>query len=237
MCAADFRQQARDALRGNWLMAVIVGLLASVFGATSGGSFEINISSEQIATLVSGQVWEYLQPLVVMFGGLAVVWTLVSMVIGGALSMGYAQFNLNLVDGNDPRFEDLLSRFHNLWTGFCMQFWRGLYIFLWSLLLVIPGIVATYSYAMTPYILAENPKLTAREAIAASKELMRGNRWRLFCLNFSFAGWCLLCVLTLGIGNLWLCPYHEAAQAAFYREISGSGRNNDSWGWQREEFD
>ena len=64
--------------------------------------------------------------------------------------------------------------------------------------------------------------MTAREAIAASKEMMRGNRWRLFCLGFSFIGWSLLCALTLGIGTLWLRPYEEAAHAAFYREVSGT---------------
>ena len=75
---------------------------------------------------------------------------------------------------------------------------------------------------MAPYILAENPDMTTREAIAASKEMMRGSRWRLFCLGFSFIGWSMLCILTLGIGNLWLRPYREAAQAAFYRDLSGT---------------
>ena len=76
---------------------------------------------------------------------------------------------------------------------------------------------------MTPFILAEHPEMTANEAISASKELMRGNRWRLFCLEFSFIGWQLLCLLTVGIGYLWLKPYESTARAVFYREISSSG--------------
>ena len=88
---------------------------------------------------------------------------------------------------------------------------------------IIPGIIATYSYAMTEFILAENPDLTASEAIARSKEMMSGNRWRLFCLHFSFIGWDILSSLTLGIGNMWLRPYKQAANAAFYREITGFG--------------
>ena len=87
----------------------------------------------------------------------------------------------------------------------------------------IPGIIATYSYAMTEFILAEHPDLTASVAIAQSKEMMTGNRWRLFCLHISFIGWDILCAFTLGIGNLWLRPYKQAAEAAFYREISGTG--------------
>lgn len=100
---------------------------------------------------------------------------------------------------------------------------QSVYVLLWSLLLIIPGIIATYSYAMTEFILAEHPDLTASEAIAQSKEMMSGNRWRLFCLHFSFIGWDILSSLTLGIGNLWLRPYKQAANAAFYREISGTG--------------
>lgn len=96
-------------------------------------------------------------------------------------------------------------------------------VLLWSLLLIIPGIIATYSYAMTEFILSEHPDLTASEAIAQSKEMMSGNRWRLFCLHFSFIGWDILSSLTLGIGNLWLRPYKQAANAAFYREISDTG--------------
>ena len=90
-----------------------------------------------------------------------------------------------------------------------------------TLLLIIPGIMASYSYAMTGYILAEHPELTAGEAIAQSKAMMAGNRWRLFCLQFSFIGWDILCALTLGIGNLALRPYRHAAEAAFYRELCG----------------
>ena len=89
--------------------------------------------------------------------------------------------------------------------------------------MVIPGIVAGYSYAMTEYILAESPNITASEAIQRSKVMMYGNRWRLFCLEFSFIGWGILATLTFGIGYLWLTPYMQAAKSAFFREISGTG--------------
>ena len=103
-----------------------------------------------------------------------------------------------------------------------MRLLRGLYVFLWSLLFIVPGIVAGYSYAMTDYILAENPNLTASQAIEQSKTMMYGNRWRLFCLQFSFIGWDILATLAFGIGHLWLTPYKQAATAAFYREVSGT---------------
>jgi len=106
---------------------------------------------------------------------------------------------------------------------------QSVYILLWSLLFIIPGIMAAYSYSMTGYILAENPNMTADEAIARSKQMMDGNRWRLFCLQISFIGWSILSsLLTFGIGDLWLTPYRQAASAAFYREISGTEVREDT---------
>lgn len=96
------------------------------------------------------------------------------------------------------------------------------------MLFVIPGIVAAYSYAMAPFIMLENPNCGARQALAESKEMMRGNRWRLFCLEISFVGWSILNLFTLGIGSLWLNPYVEVSRAAFYREISGTSYVQDA---------
>ena len=229
MFAADFRQAARDALRGRWGLAVGTGLLAGILGcgslgAWSGGSvsFENRISQADLESVVSYETWLVVRPVLLMLLVALVIWAVVAVVIGGTVTMGYAKFNLNLVDRRDARLDDLFSRFSRLGDGSCMQYFRGLYIFLWSLLLIVPGIMAAYSYAMTPFILTENPDMTANEAISASKELMRGSCWRLFCLEFSFIGWGILCVLTLGIGSLWLKPYEQAAYAAFYREISGT---------------
>lgn len=109
-----------------------------------------------------------------------------------------------------------------------MQFLRGLYVLLWSFLFVIPGIIASYSYSMTAFIMIEHPDLSVNEAITRSKEIMRGNRWRLFCLQISFIGGQLLSALTCGIGFLFLRPYMNASFAAFYREIS-KGHESDNY--------
>lgn len=152
----------------------------------------------------------------------ALVIAAIHLFLGSVVGVGYSRFNLELVDHNEAGFEHLFKYFPWWANAVCTRLLKGLYVFLWSLLLVIPGIVASYSYAMTEYILAEHPEMTASEAIAASKEMMTGNRWRLFCLHVSFIGWAILCAFTLGIGNLWLNPYKNAATAAFYREISGT---------------
>ncbi len=95
----------------------------------------------------------------------------------------------------------------------------AVYIFLWSLLLIIPGIVKGYSYAMTFYIAKDNPNLTAEEAIQASMKVMQGNKMRLFLLDLSFIGWYLLVIVTFGIAALFVTPYNSNAHAAFYDDL------------------
>lgn len=205
--AKDFRYYAREALKGRWLNAGATGLVAGLLGAAigTGGygfSFNYTIGNERGGGMPSnaGRIAAGVEIPAVIFavilGVLLVftIWLIICTVIGGATTLGYAKYNLNIVDDNDPKFKDIFSQYDRLGTGFGMQFFRALFTFLWSLLLIIPGIIASYGYSMTPFILAENPQMTAREAIRESKELMRGNKWRLFCLELSFIGWSLLAV-------------------------------------------
>ncbi len=92
-------------------------------------------------------------------------------------------------------------------------------IMLIVLVLLIPSIIAAYRMILSTYLLASNNNLAFFDCIKLSNRLMKGNCWRLFCLGFSFIGWALLCVLTLGIGLLWLIPYQEASLAVFYKDI------------------
>lgn len=236
--AADFRELARNALRGKWGMAVIVGLVAALLGGTGSEGPNVNLNVEggqanlnfEVAgqTLFStgGDVSSGIGGLLV--GGAvyvllaALVFAAIRLFLGSVVGVGYSRFNLELVDHNDAGFEQLFQYFPYWKNAVCARLLKGVYVFLWSLLFIVPGIIASYSYAMTEYILAEHPELTANEALAASKEMMDGNKWRLFCLHFSFIGWSILCAFTMGIGNLWLNPYKNAATAAFYREISGT---------------
>lgn len=235
--AADFRQSARDALRGKWGIAILVGLIATILGgAASNGSefkFTYNSGDLNVNLQYAGQtIYSWRDGITpglraFMVGGAvyvilaAVVFAAIYFILGSVIGVGYARFNLDLTGGEKPGIETLFSYFPNWKTTAVSQLLRTVYTLLWMLLLIIPGIIASYSYAMTDYILAEQPELTASEAIAQSKAMMDGNRWRLFCLQFSFIGWSLLCVLTLGIGNLALTPYRQAAEAAFYRDLCG----------------
>jgi len=237
--AADFRRIAREALSGKWMIAVLVGLVAMLLGGASSGGPEVKLNIDASGANASfefagqtifstgggldSEIGAFLVGSAIYITIAAIVMAVVYFVLGSIISVGYARFNLDLVDRGEPGFETLFGYFSYWKTTAIARLLQSVYILLWSLLFIIPGIIATYSYAMTEFILAENPDLTASEAIARSKEMMSGNRWRLFCLHFSFIGWDILSSLTLGIGNLWLRPYKQAANAAFYREITGFG--------------
>ena len=200
--AADFRGIARNALRGRWPVAVLTGFVASLIGAgiaSAGGGSSSNsnnrVSRGELNNFFQSALWHQIKPVVITLLVLVFIWSIIQIIIGGAGKLGYAKFNLNLVDNKDAVFSDLFSQFDRLGAGFCMNFLTGLYIVLWTLLFIIPGIIKSFSYAMAPYILAEHPEMTASEAITESRHMMDGNKWRLFCLDFSFIGWNLLCSL------------------------------------------
>ena len=111
----------------------------------------------------------------------------------------------------------------NTWLrSFKAYFLMILYIFLRLLLLIVPGIIAIYAYSQTYYILADDKNIGINDAIKKSKEMMMGNKWKLFCLGCRFIGWGLLCMLTFGIGFLWLVPYAQVSIAKFYDDVKGS---------------
>lgn len=99
------------------------------------------------------------------------------------------------------------------------------YVFLWTLLLIVPGVIKSLSYALTPFILHDNPELSANESIELSMEMMEGRKMDLFLLYLGFIGWAILCLFTCGIGFLWLEPYMYAATAAFYEDAKADYEN------------
>ena len=228
--AQDFRKQARDSLKGHWFIAIIASFIASLLGGLNlgGGSVNVELNIDEttmnsLATILGPEAFEmFLVILSTVIGILATVATIYGIiytVIGGVIGIGYSKFNLNLIDGRDAKLTNLFENFNQWLTAFATRILVYLYTVLWTLLFIIPGIIAAYSYSMVHFVMAEHPEMTSNEAIGESKRLMKGNKWRLFCLQLSFIGWDLVGVLTLGIGYIWIIPYKEAAMAAFYRDI------------------
>ncbi len=219
--ARDFRQEALSVLPGRWGLAIGATLLYSILngGLTSLFSPDTDSLIEQ-----GGLTLEALIP----YTSILLVMCLISLVfsaIGSSVQLGYNILLLKYYEPEQkPSLGDLFCRFHIFWKAFGLRLVMGLFITLWTFLFIIPGIIASYSYAMAPYLMAENPDMGIMEAIRRSKEIMQGNKWRLFCLHISFIGWAFLCIFTCGLGTLFLSPYQMLAEAAFYREITGKNR-------------
>lgn len=219
MKAKDYRSIARKNLAGKWWISIAIAAIAWVLGGCVVGSgfvpdLNLNLDAENL------DLASQLGGLVAKFAGVVSVIGLIQVILGGAVELGYAKILLAQHDGGEYKIPDLFSEFHRFGTGLAQLLLRFLYIFLWTLLFCIPGIIAAYRYAMTPFILVENPEMSASEAIKRSKELMHGHKWELFCMRLSFFGWHLLAALTLNVGNLALNPYLNAAEAAFYRKLT-----------------
>lgn len=239
MYASDFRRKAREALSGRWALAVGTGLVAVLLGGTSrgGGSSGRGASSSSgnsrridlndVFDFINSDIGKVVIPIISAIVAILLIYGLVIFFLGASVELGYCRFNLNLINNTNPQFSDLFSRFNIFWKALGLRLLTSLFILLWSLLLIIPGIIASFRYAMAPYIMAENPEIGITEAINRSKEMMHGNKWRLFCLGISFIGWAILSALSCGIGFLWLIPYENAAFAAFYNEVSG--KNAAKW--------
>ena len=124
-----------------------------------------------------------------------------------------------LLGNKTPTVTDAFSGFDDFWSAFKVNFFVGLFTFLWSLLFIIPGIVKSFSYSMSTYILAENKGKKALECIKESKEMTNGHKGELFVLGLSFIGWYLLGCITLGIAFIWILPYMSATYANAYQSL------------------
>ncbi|NLL62965.1 MAG: DUF975 family protein [Ruminococcaceae bacterium] len=238
MKAADYRQIARKNLEGKWGVAVVTTMLAGIMGASnnsSASSITYNFNSifqdfnlegtEGLDAEVNTLIDEILSSpgLLATISFILIIvaiWSFAIFVIAGPTRLGLCQFNKNLYYNEDPKFSDLFSHFNNFKKGFLTLLLMNIFTFLWTLLLIIPGIIKSFAYSMSFYILMEDPSLEPKEAIKRSEELMKGQKLNLFFLFISFIGWQILSLLTLGIGYFFLSPYMEQATYAFYKNIS-----------------
>lgn len=223
---SQLRARARANLRGKWGISIGAMLVAGIFGATmASGGFSLNLNIDaEVLQLLPTDLAAFITTVAASIASVGSGLNFLHLILGGVIQLGYGKFLLAQHDGREYQVKDLFSQFDRFGVGFLQRFLRNLFTALWSLLLIIPGIVKSLSYAMTPYILVDHPELTAKQAIEASKTMMDGYKGDLFMLELSFIGWDILNLLTLGIGSFWLSPYKEATYAAFYRELLAQRR-------------
>ncbi len=186
----ELMKSAKESLKGKWGLAIGTFL---VYGLVIGG---LEQSAEHYSLL-----------------------SLILLFISGPLAVGMSVFSLELARNNEARFEQIFEGFYSLKTSIIAYLLVVLFIFLWALLLIIPGIIAAISYSMTFYIIAEDSAIEPMEAIDKSKKMMNGYKLKYFYLGLRLFGLALLCILTLGIGFLWLVPYAHVTTAKFYDDI------------------
>ena len=145
----------------------------------------------------------------------------------GAFMFSFVLICKKVYDDKEPVVKDLFSGFNQFTRALVVNLLSSLYIFLWTLLFIIPGLVKSFSYALAKYIAIDRPELNANECITESRKIMDGHKWELFCLVFSYIGWMLLSALTLGILLLWVAPKMQQAQYLFYLHVSGKGLEDE----------
>jgi len=152
--------------------------------------------------------------LIPIVGGVAA-----AIIVTPAFALSTYRVYLNVTKDVKPEASDAFSGFDDFFSAFKVNFFVGLFTYLWSLLFIIPGIIKAISYSMSMYILAENKGKPALECIKESKEMTQGHKSELFVLGLSFIGWMLLGSLTLGIGYIWILPYMNTTYANAYKSL------------------
>ena len=213
----ELKQLAKAQIRGHFLMLLVVTL---------------------VAILIVNAVASILSVIGVPIGailGCIVIGLPLCPIVGYALSAVAAPFHVGLIrvytnmvnNGAEPSFSVFFSPWKDKWFNMMLaSFLVNLYTYLWGLLFIIPGIVKSYAYSQTFYILAENPNLSASEAISISKEMMDGYKTDLFWLDLTFIGWRLLEIITCGLVSIWVTPFYNTTRANFYNECKIANYTN-----------
>lgn len=194
---------AQEARRIGW------NLLTSNIGGHIGTFFIYSLCSGAISSVLG---------VVPVVGAIAAVFAM------GALALGLNKYVIDTVRGDYPTLDSIFKFFNKdgFINGGLISFLVGIFVFLWSLLFIIPGIIKGYAYSMSYYVWLDNPTLTASEALKESERIMNGHKMDLFVLQLSFIGWILLCLITFGLATLFVTPYMSFSNAAFYESIKGN---------------
>lgn len=238
---SDLKYRAKMAFRKNYWAAVVVSLiLAVVAGVGNGGGGTGSVANTVTHTEVYDGTLKfsmnYVTPFAWLLGALAVgtvlilgtLFILLKIFVGNVLEVGVRGFYIeNLYSA--PSVGKIFAPFRSsqYWNIVKIMFFRDLFIFLWTLLFFIPGIVKSYEYKMIPYLLAENPGMSKEEVFERTREMMYGQKASAFILDLSFIPWMLLNAFTLNIlGVLYLQPYMDATQAELYDVLAAPPSQN-----------
>jgi uncharacterized membrane protein len=161
-----------------------------------------------------------------------IVGPIATLIIGGPMALGYITYMLSVSRKKETDIGQIFDGFKNFGTALAAYLLMALFVFLWMLLLIVPGIIAALAYSQTFFIIADDKDISPMDAIRKSTQMMYGYKWKLFCLGLRFIGWVLLSMLTLGILLLWVYPYMYVSFAKFYDDIKDSVETGQGSPWK-----
>lgn len=200
----NIRTLALQGLKGNWGIAIGVMVISTLL--VSGPAFLIE-------KLMEGEGL-----------GEMLLLDLETFAIGGPITLGLATFMLSLFRKKQVSISQLFEGFEHFAKAVLLLFVISIFVMLWTFCFIIPGIIAAIRYSQAFYVLANDPTRSIMECIEESKWMMRGNKWKFLCLMLSFIGWAIVAAIPAGLGYLWLLPYVNMSQVAFYELVSGNLR-------------
>lgn len=219
---AELKQRAKDSMSAASTHPVLVFLIYFVIVLAISGV--INFITQIIVTGASFGAAALESPAAAIGAAatlipVSLLLSLVSFVVTSILATGLTAYFVKTIRHEQAGIDTLFSYFKFAVKVFCLYFMTQLLISLWTLLFVIPGIIATYRYAMAVYIFIDNPDKGVMECISESKQLMIGHKWEFFVLQFSFLLWGCLCVVTCGLASLYVVPYSGLTCAVYYDNL------------------
>ena len=216
---AELKNRAKNVLKGNYWPAFLVSLVIIITGGSHNRG-EIGSSAGSSGGAEAGGSAFFDFEIALIVGTVVLLIILLRIFIGYVLEVGGRKYFIELSEG-ESEISYLGYGFKN--NNYFQIFWtmllRSIYIILWSLLLIIPGIIKFYAYRMVPYILADNPEIGHKRAIKISKKMTQGEKWDIFILDLSFLGWFILGTLFFGIGIFFVQPYYDATNAELYLNL------------------
>ena len=214
----NWKYNAKKSIKGNIGILFVISLIISIpslFNLDFADLFDnLNKIFELFGldSLISNELITFVS-IVGFFSSIVYIFVM------GPFTLSEHYVYLNVAKNNYIEVVDSFYGFKDYWASVKLYFLMTIYTFLWSMLFLIPGIIKGYAYSMAPYILAENPGMSARECIKKSVEITTGNKANLFFLDLSFIGWNILVLLTGGILGIWIVPYYKASKAHAYLDI------------------
>lgn len=209
---SKYKEQAKLQLSGNVMTILGCTVIMSI------ATFVISLVLGIIIGLVVSAFDDGAAAFVVgLFGNMTT--SLITTLVSGCLTVGLMNIYLNLSQDEGIDFSMLFAHLGNFVGCGLLIFFMNLFIQLWSLLFVIPGLIAAFSYSMAVYVYIENPDMSPLEALKRSKQIMNGHKMDLLMLNLSFILWHLLGMVTCGLAYIYVMPYIAIAQANFYNDI------------------